>query len=92
MTSIEVVEVYRTIQGESTYAGMPCVIVRLAGCNLHCTYCDSAYATVGSHMSIKDVIHSVNELQTPLVEVTGGEPLLQEGTPQLLSALLGRRS
>jgi 7-carboxy-7-deazaguanine synthase len=93
---MQVTEIFRSIQGESTYAGLPCIFVRLTGCNLRCTWCDTAYAFYGgTRMSIEDVIGRIRELSgssasssnghtvplrnrdVPLVELTGGEPLLQ---------------
>ncbi len=86
---LSVSEIYGTIQGESSFAGLPCVIVRLAGCNLHCRYCDTPYARAGgTPMSVEDVLKKVAGLNTPLVEVTGGEPLMQEEVPALLGGLL----
>jgi 7-carboxy-7-deazaguanine synthase len=86
---LAVSEIYRTIQGESTLAGLPCTIVRLAGCNLQCRYCDTPYArSGGAQMRIEEVLQKVAGLDLPLVEVTGGEPLLQEETPALLEELL----
>jgi 7-carboxy-7-deazaguanine synthase len=81
-----ITEIFRSIQGESTYAGLPCIFVRLTGCNLRCTWCDTAYAFHGGKkMSIDDVMARVAELaggRAALVELTGGEPLLQpEATP-----------
>lgn len=76
-----ITEIYKSIQGESTYAGLPCVFVRLTGCNLRCDWCDSEYTFAGGHrMSLQEVIHRVEQLSPlgGLVEVTGGEPMLQE--------------
>src|ERR1700736_6779686 len=89
-----ITEIYKSIQGESTHAGLPCIFVRLTGCNLRCTWCDTAYAFHGgSKMSIEEVLSRVDDLSSaetgeksvkvgsegaiPLVELTGGEPLLQ---------------
>lgn len=92
-----ITEIFKSIQGESTYAGLPCVFVRLTGCNLRCTWCDTVYAFHGgSRYSIEDVVARVTELykRTPvakelkLVEITGGEPLLQSETPELARRLL----
>lgn len=86
---LNVCEIYKSIQGETTYAGLPCVLVRLAGCNLNCTYCDTPYAKSGGRqMSIAEIEEVVEDLESSLVEITGGEPLLQEGTPVLLESLL----
>lgn len=88
---VRVSEIYKTIQGESTYAGLPCVMVWLTGCNLDCTYCDTPQAkSGGSDMSVDDIVATVADLNVPLVEVTGGEPLVQEATPLLLNRLLDR--
>jgi len=78
---LSIIEIFRSIQGESSLAGLPCVFVRLAGCNLRCSWCDSEYTfTGGRKMSGDDVIAEVERLATPnkLVEITGGEPMLQE--------------
>jgi len=77
---MQVTEIYRSIQGESSYAGLPCVFVRLTGCNLRCTWCDSEYTFSGGRkMSLEDVEVEVRRLApSGLVEITGGEPLLQE--------------
>jgi len=77
---MQVTEIYRSIQGESSYAGLPCVFVRLTGCNLRCTWCDSEYTfTGGRKMSLGEVEAEVRHLASSgLVEITGGEPLLQE--------------
>jgi 7-cyano-7-deazaguanine synthase len=87
--SLFVHEIYNTIQGETTYSGLPCVMVRLAGCNLSCTYCDTPQAKSGGRkMTIGNILAEVARFNPFLVEVTGGEPLLQEETPLLLKALL----
>jgi len=77
---MQVTEIYRSIQGESSYAGLPCVFVRLTGCNLRCSWCDSEYTfTGGRKMSLENVEAEVRRLApSGLVEITGGEPLLQE--------------
>jgi len=76
---LKINEIYHSIQGESTYAGRPCVFVRLTGCNLRCTYCDTEYAFYdGKEMSVKDVINEVEKYNCKLVEITGGEPLFQK--------------
>lgn len=87
--SLSVREIYDTIQGETTYAGLRCVMVRLAGCNLNCTYCDTPQArSDGRKMTIAEIRTEVTHFNPSLVEVTGGEPLLQEATPLLLETLL----
>jgi 7-carboxy-7-deazaguanine synthase len=77
---VQIIEIYRSIQGESSYAGVPCIFVRLAGCNLRCDWCDSEYTfTGGKKMTIEEVELQVEQLSPHgLVEVTGGEPMLQE--------------
>ena len=76
---MQLIEIYRSIQGESSFAGMPCTFVRLAGCNLRCDWCDSEYTfTGGDHFSIDDIMAQVNSFGCKLVEVTGGEPLAQK--------------
>lgn len=88
--SLKVNEVFYSIQGESSYAGRPCIFVRLTGCNLRCSYCDTTYAySEGIELSISEVIRKVASYKCPLVEITGGEPLVQEETPALISQLLG---
>ncbi len=79
-----------SIQGESTYAGLGCFFIRLAGCNLRCGYCDTpgALEPGQEHLTISDIVRDVMASRVPLVEVTGGEPLLQDGFPELASALL----
>jgi 7-carboxy-7-deazaguanine synthase len=86
---LSVNEIFYSIQGESTYAGRPCVFVRLAGCDLRCAWCDTAYAfNEGRKMSVDDVLRHVDSYGTPLVEVTGGEPLLQDDVYPLMERLL----
>jgi 7-carboxy-7-deazaguanine synthase len=78
---MQVTEIYKSLQGESTYAGLPCVFVRFTGCNLRCTWCDSEYSFYGgAKMSRDEVFREVARLspQGGLVEITGGEPMLQE--------------
>jgi 7-carboxy-7-deazaguanine synthase len=78
---VQITEIYKSIQGESTYAGLPCVFLRLTGCNLRCTWCDSEYTFYGGRrMSPQEVFDQVEQLSPNggLVEVTGGEPMLQE--------------
>ena len=82
-------EIFHSIQGESTYAGAPCVFVRLTACDLRCTWCDTPYAfTEGRKMTVDDVVAQVKGYGCPLVELTGGEPLLQEDVYPLMTALL----
>jgi 7-carboxy-7-deazaguanine synthase len=77
---LSIIEIYRSIQGESSFAGVPCTFVRLAGCNLRCTWCDSEYTfTGGKKMDADDVFAELQRLSPRgLVEITGGEPMLQE--------------
>jgi len=88
---LRIIEVYASVQGESTWAGLPCVFVRLAGCNLRCTWCDSEFTfTGGDHQSIESVVQQVEDMGIELVEVTGGEPLAQRQATPLIQALLDR--
>jgi 7-carboxy-7-deazaguanine synthase len=81
-------EIFYSLQGESTFAGRPCVLVRLTGCQMRCRWCDTEYAFYeGSWRSLDEVLTEVGTHRCPLVEVTGGEPLLQPGTRPLLAAL-----
>jgi 7-carboxy-7-deazaguanine synthase len=78
---MQITEIYKSIQGESTYAGLPCVFVRLTGCNLRCSWCDSEYTFFGGHrMTLEEVAEEVEQLSPGggCVEITGGEPMLQE--------------
>jgi len=86
---LKISEVFRSIQGESTQAGRPCVFVRLSACDLRCRWCDTAYAFHdGTPRTIEWVLDEVRRYGVPLVEVTGGEPLLQPGCLDLLRALV----
>jgi 7-carboxy-7-deazaguanine synthase len=87
-------EIFHSIQGESSHAGRPCVFVRLTACDLRCSWCDTPYAFhEGRKMSVDDVVAAVDEVGCELVEITGGEPLLQEDVYPLMDRLLaaGRR-
>jgi len=87
-SSVQVSEIFLSIQGEGTRAGLPCVLVRLAGCNLRCRWCDTRWAWEGGEqMSIDEVLARVAEFRIPCVEVTGGEPLAQDGALELLRRL-----
>ncbi len=87
--SVVVKEVYLSLQGESSHQGLLCAFVRLTGCHLRCSYCDSVFAFQGgARRSVKDVVAEVVALRTPAVEVTGGEPLLQPGVYPLMEQLL----
>lgn len=84
-----VTEIFKSIQGESTFAGLPCVFIRLTGCNLRCHWCDTAYAFQGGQtMSAEEILARVRQLGCSLVEITGGEPLLQPEVPALAEQLL----
>jgi 7-carboxy-7-deazaguanine synthase len=86
--TLVVTEIFRSLQGESSFAGLPCTFVRLTGCALRCVWCDSAYAFSGGTAMTEDaVLAEVERLGAPLVEITGGEPLEQEGFFALASAL-----
>ncbi len=90
--SLKVNEIFFSIQGESSHAGRPCAFIRLAGCNLRCTYCDTRYAyEEGSLLEINDIEREISTFRCSLVEVTGGEPLLQPQTPELIRRLLDER-
>ncbi len=87
--SLIVNEIFYSIQGESIYSGVPCVFVRLTGCNLRCSYCDTAYAYYeGVELRIEEILSRVDNYKCPLIEITGGEPLLQGDTPLLIDRLL----
>jgi len=94
--SLVINEIYLSVQGESTFAGLPCIFIRTTGCNLRCSYCDTAYAfTEGNRRSLDDVRSEVSRLAAPfkaapglpLIELTGGEPLLQKGVLPLMQSL-----
>jgi 7-carboxy-7-deazaguanine synthase len=87
--SLVVNETFFSIQGESSFAGLPCFFVRLTGCNLRCSYCDTRFAyEEGRNMSVEDILAAIPSGYTGLVEVTGGEPLLQEECPSLVDRLV----
>jgi 7-carboxy-7-deazaguanine synthase len=89
MDSLRIREIYRSIQGESTWAGWPCTFVRTAGCDIRCVYCDEPHAlSGGERRDLEEVRARVAELGAPLVEVTGGEPLVQPAVPELVRRLL----
>jgi len=88
-TRLVINEIFFSIQGESTYAGRPCAFVRLTGCNLRCNYCDTEYAFYdGRKMTVPEILAQLNDYACNLVEITGGEPLLQDGVHQLIASLL----
>src|SRR5438876_6418801 len=92
-------EIYLSLQGESTFAGLPCIFIRLTACNLRCSNCDTAYAfTEGRKLQLKDIRTEIDKLASPfashqgaprlpLVELTGGEPLLQANSLPLMTSL-----
>jgi 7-carboxy-7-deazaguanine synthase len=87
-----VTEIFKSIQGESTFAGLPCVFIRLTGCNLRCHWCDTAFAFQGGQtMSAEEILARVRQLGCSLVEMTGGEPLLQPEVSALAEQLLAER-
>ncbi len=87
---MRITEIYVSVQGETQYAGLPCTLVRTTGCDLRCTYCDSAFAFHGgSDMTLDQIVAEVDKLGAPLVLLTGGEPMLQKELPALAARLLG---
>jgi len=88
---LKVNEIYMSVQGESSYTGLPCVFIRLTGCNLRCEWCDTAYAFYeGRSMSIDEIVDKVKSFGVNLVEITGGEPLIQENAYPLMNRLIGK--
>jgi 7-carboxy-7-deazaguanine synthase len=88
---MRITEIYQSIQGESSYAGLPCVFVRTTGCDLRCSWCDSEFAFHGgAEMSINEIIVRAQQYPARLIELTGGEPLLQKDIPLLARELLAR--
>ena len=92
-TGLKIAELFYSIQGESSYAGYPCFFIRFAGCNLRCTYCDTRYAYEGEHQSypISHILSELEQYPGVLVEITGGEPLLQKGVYPLFEQLLAAK-
>ncbi len=87
--AIKVSEIYKSIQGESSYAGLPCIFIRLTGCNLRCSYCDTKYAYYeGKDYKIDEIIGILEKYKIRLVEITGGEPLMQDDTKILVDSLV----
>ncbi len=87
---MKVCEIFASIQGESSLVGIPMVFVRLSGCNLRCSYCDTKYAyTDGDTLSVEEIIEKVKNFNIKYVEITGGEPLLQPEVYQLMEELVG---
>lgn len=88
--TLKINEIFFSIQGESTFSGTPCIFIRLTYCNLRCSYCDTDYAFYdGEEMSIEDIIKEVESFKCKTVEVTGGEPLMQEHSIELMKTLIG---
>jgi 7-carboxy-7-deazaguanine synthase len=89
MNCVDLTELFLSIQGEGTRAGLPCVFIRLSGCNLHCNYCDSEYAArgVGKKTPIDEITARVKTYNVKLVQLTGGEPLIQPGAKELILKL-----
>lgn len=88
-TSVTITEIYKSVQGESTWAGLPCIFVRLTGCHLRCVWCDTEYAFHGGmKLTLDEVVERCRHLVCPLVEITGGEPLLQPNCGPLAQQLL----
>ncbi|MBI65646.1 MAG: 7-carboxy-7-deazaguanine synthase [Candidatus Marinimicrobia bacterium] len=86
---LKINEIYYSIQGESSYTGLPCIFIRLTYCNLRCTYCDSEYTFHdGEDMTVNEIMAKIKEYKCNLVEVTGGEPLFQKGCIELLQKLI----
>ncbi len=86
--ALKVNEIFFDIQGESSYAGWPCVFIRLTGCNLRCSYCDTVYAyEEGKEKTIAEILEEIKRFPCTLIEITGGEPLLQSDTPMLIETL-----
>lgn len=87
--TLDVCEIFLSLQGESTFCGRPCVFVRLSGCNLRCSWCDTVYAwTEKRRITLADILAKVRSMNCSLVEITGGEPLLQKETPVLIDHLI----
>lgn len=89
---MQVCEIFASIQGESGFSGFPCIFIRLAGCNLKCSWCDTPYHSENpQEMTIEEILQSINKYsEIELVEITGGEPLIQEDTAALIEKLLAK--
>lgn len=86
---MDICEIFYSLQGESTFDGLPCTFIRLSRCNLDCAWCDTLYAkTEARSMSLEEIMDQVSSLGCKLVEITGGEPLLQNQTPELINRLI----
>ena len=89
---LNICEIFYSLQGESTFSGLPCIFVRLSGCNLNCSWCDTRYAEEDSFpLSLDQILTKIGAYNCNLVEITGGEPLLQEATPALIALLLEKQ-
>jgi len=89
--AIKINEIYYSVQGESTHAGLPCIFIRLTYCNLRCSYCDTEYAFYdGEDMEIIEIMEKIQQWECKLVEVTGGEPLFQDKCIDLLNELVNQ--
>jgi len=87
--NLKINEIYFSVQGESSFSGLPCIFIRLTYCNLRCTYCDSEYSFYdGKKMKIDEILEEIKKYSCNLVEVTGGEPLLQKNCINLLNELI----
>jgi len=88
---LKINEIFFSIQGESSYSGYPCVFVRLTGCNLRCSYCDTTYAYYeGKNLSVDTILEEIGQYQCKILQITGGEPLLQKDTSSLVNAALSQ--
>lgn len=86
---LQVVEIYKSVQGESSFAGLPCTFIRLSGCPLRCRWCDTVYGfKPGRDWTLEKILQEVRQLNVPLVELTGGEPLAQRQAIELLQSLV----
>ena len=86
---LQITEIYYSIQGESSYQGKPCVFIRLTGCDLRCSWCDTEYAFHGGEkISIEKILEKIKKFNCKLVEITGGEPLLQKDVLKLAQTLI----
>lgn len=88
--SLDICEIFHSLQGESTFSGLPCVFVRLSGCNIACSWCDTRYAETEAPESLTraEILDRIKRYHCPTVEITGGEPLLQKETPELICDLI----
>jgi 7-carboxy-7-deazaguanine synthase len=90
--NLNICEIFHSLQGESTFTGLPCVFIRLSGCNLDCSWCDTKYAGEDfKTFTIEKIIEKIDTYNCNLVEITGGEPLLQEHTHTLISSLINHK-